>query len=241
MPRARSRAATPSPGFVHSMLKRAFAALGEVDARIRTLVTLAYAVCCDETPLRVGPKKMRRYLLVACTELYTYYMLGDRSMDTFKAFLLPELTGVIVHDRYTVYDSDKITQVRVDSGLAALVHQLCTAHLLRDLAAVAEATRASTGPSRSPTRCAASSTPPTRPARPAPRQQCSISTFSLRQTHILSTTCPVQQHQDHVMLANCPHSTSDNEAQAPTLEMAVTPPSIRKSVPTTYAESSDAR
>src|SRR3984893_15408787 len=30
-------------------------------------------------------------------------------------------------------------------------------------------------------------------------------------------------------------------AQAPTAEMAVTPPSIRKSVPTTYAESSDAR
>ena len=30
-------------------------------------------------------------------------------------------------------------------------------------------------------------------------------------------------------------------AQAPTPEMAVTPPSIRKSAPTTYAESSDAR
>jgi hypothetical protein len=30
-------------------------------------------------------------------------------------------------------------------------------------------------------------------------------------------------------------------AQAPTGEMAVTPPSIRKSAPTTYAESSDAR
>ena len=131
--------ATVSPGFVHSMLRRAYTALSEVDARIRTLVTLAYAVCCDETPLRVGPKKMRRYLLVACNELYTYYMLGDRSMDTFKAFLLPELTGVIVHDRYTVYDSKQITQARLDSGLAALVHQLCTAHLLRDLAAVAEA------------------------------------------------------------------------------------------------------
>jgi transposase len=130
--------ASPSPGFVHNMLKRAFTALGEVDARIRTLVTLAYAVCSDETPLRVGPKKMRRYLLVACNDLYTYYMLGDRSMDTFKAFLLPELTGVIVHDRYTVYDSDQITRARVDNGLAALVHQLCTAHLLRDLAAVAE-------------------------------------------------------------------------------------------------------
>jgi hypothetical protein len=32
-----------------------------------------------------------------------------------------------------------------------------------------------------------------------------------------------------------------NEAQAPTGEMAETPPSIRKSAPTTYAESSDAR
>jgi hypothetical protein len=34
---------------------------------------------------------------------------------------------------------------------------------------------------------------------------------------------------------------SRNEAQAPTAEMAATPPSIRKSAPTTYAESSDAR
>jgi NADH:quinone reductase (non-electrogenic) len=33
----------------------------------------------------------------------------------------------------------------------------------------------------------------------------------------------------------------ETEAQAPTGEMAVTPPSIKKSAPTTYAESSDAR
>jgi hypothetical protein len=32
-----------------------------------------------------------------------------------------------------------------------------------------------------------------------------------------------------------------DEAQAPTAEMAETPPSIKKSDPTTYAESSDAR
>jgi hypothetical protein len=31
------------------------------------------------------------------------------------------------------------------------------------------------------------------------------------------------------------------QGQAPTAEMAVTPPSIRKSAPTTYTESSDAR
>src|SRR5262245_21390895 len=37
------------------------------------------------------------------------------------------------------------------------------------------------------------------------------------------------------------HDIAGNEAQEPTAEMAVTPSSIRKSAPTTYAESSDAR
>jgi hypothetical protein len=131
--------ARPSEGFVHSMLKRAWAALSEVDRCIRALVTLAHAVSCDETPLRVGTKRMRKHLLVACTDMYTYYMLGDRSLDTFKAFLLPELTGVVVHDRYVNYDSAELTAARKEHGLAALVHQLCAAHLLRDLADVAEA------------------------------------------------------------------------------------------------------
>jgi transposase len=106
--------------------------LDEVHQRIRTLITLAYAVCCDETPLRVGPrkpaagkKKSERYLLVACTELYTHYLLGDRSLTTFTAFVVAKLSGsVIVHDRYQNYDS---------AALGPLVHQLCTAHLLRDL------------------------------------------------------------------------------------------------------------
>jgi len=63
-------------------------------------------------PLRVGPKrpkpgrkKAEKYLLVACTELYTHYLLGDRDLDTFKAFVLAELTGsVLVHDRYQLYE-----------------------------------------------------------------------------------------------------------------------------------------
>jgi transposase len=122
----------PSVGFVHGMISRAAGLLDGVHQRIRTLVTLAYAVCCDETPLRVGPrtpavgkKKAERYLLVAATELYTHYLLGDRSLTTFKAFVVAELAGsVIVHDRYQNYDS---------AALGTLVHQLCTAHLLRDL------------------------------------------------------------------------------------------------------------
>lgn len=131
--------AKPSPGFIHGMLKRAHAALSEVDKRIRTLLALSYVVNFDETPLRVGGKSTKKYLLVACTKLYTCFMLGDRTLTTFKAFLLTELTGIIVHDRYVNYDSQQLTKARAAAGLPPLEHQLCTSHILRDLAALAEA------------------------------------------------------------------------------------------------------
>jgi hypothetical protein len=35
---------------------------------------------------------------VACTNLLTYYFLGNRSLATFEAFAFPDLTGVVVHD-----------------------------------------------------------------------------------------------------------------------------------------------
>jgi transposase len=116
------------------MINRTAGLLDGTHQRIRALITLAYAVCCDETPLRVGPrkpaagkKKAERYLLVAATEFYTHYLLGDRSLATLQAFVVADLAAsgsVIVHDRYQNYDS---------TALGALVHQLCTAYLLRDL------------------------------------------------------------------------------------------------------------
>jgi len=129
--------AVPSVGFVHGMLERTAAHLAGVSQRIRELITLAHAVCCDETPIKVGPrtpkpgkKKAERYLLVACTERFTHYLLGDRSMPTFTTSVIPELTNsVIVHDRYQNYDSE---------ALGKLTHQLCCQHLLRDLAAAGE-------------------------------------------------------------------------------------------------------
>jgi transposase len=129
--------AAPSVGFVHGMLERTAALLDAADQRIRTLITRAHAVSCDETPLKVGPripkpgkKKAERYLLVAATELYTHYLLGDRDLDTFTAFVFTDLVDtVIVHDRYQNYDS---------AVLGRLVHQLCCQHLLRDLAGAAE-------------------------------------------------------------------------------------------------------
>jgi hypothetical protein len=59
----------PSVGFVHGLLARTAGLLGAVYDRIRALITLAYAVCCDETPLRVGPRTPVRRMMIffACS------------------------------------------------------------------------------------------------------------------------------------------------------------------------------
>ena len=98
--------ARPSPGFVHGLLARAAAAVKHANQLIRALIITASVISADETPIRVGPgpKTRKRYLLVACTNLLTYYFLGDRSLASFEAFVFPDLTGVVVHDRYQNYD-----------------------------------------------------------------------------------------------------------------------------------------
>jgi transposase len=130
--------AEPSVGFVHGLLARASKALREADRRIRALITLVRVLCMDETPLRVGPKTPRpgrkkadKYLLIACTRLYTHFLLGDRDLDTFKASVLADVAAgtVVVHDRYTLYDN---------TAFSGIVHQLCAQHLLRDLAGAGE-------------------------------------------------------------------------------------------------------
>ncbi len=115
----------PSDGWVHGLLDRAASAVAAANAAIRALIILARVICGDETPVRAGPgpKSRKRYLQVACTNLLTYYFLGDRDLASFKGFVYSDLHGtVIVHDRYQNYDSfDRIS------------HQLCCQHLLRDL------------------------------------------------------------------------------------------------------------
>jgi hypothetical protein len=130
--------AEPSIGFVHGLLARTSKVLREADRRIRTLITLVTVLCMDETPLRVGAKAPRpgrrkadKYLLIACTTLYTHFLLGDRDLATFKKSVLGEVAPgtTVVHDRYTVYDHETFEHI---------THQLCCAHLLRDLAAAGE-------------------------------------------------------------------------------------------------------
>jgi hypothetical protein len=115
----------PSDGFVHGMIARAAKAVRWANVLIRALVITAGVLCGDETPIRVGPgpKTRKKYLLVACTSLLTYFYLGDRSMKSFDAFVFPDLSGtVLAHDRYQNYDA-----------IPGVLHQLCCQHILRDL------------------------------------------------------------------------------------------------------------
>ena len=115
----------PSDGWVHALLARAARAVAAANKAIRALIILARVVCGDETPIRSGPgpKAKKKYLHVACTSLLTYYFLGDRDLPSFRDFVYSDLHGtVIVHDRYQNYEKFDGVQ-----------HQLCTAHLLRDL------------------------------------------------------------------------------------------------------------
>ena len=115
----------PSGGWVHALLARAATAVAAANKTIRALVILARVACGDETPIRSGPgpKAKKRYLQAACTSLLTYYFPGSRDLPSFKDFIYSDLHGtVIVHDRYVNYDH-----------FTGVSHQLCTAHLLRDI------------------------------------------------------------------------------------------------------------
>jgi len=123
----------PSDGFVHCLPARAAKAVRAANMLIRALVITASVVCGDETPLRAGPgpKARKKYLLVACTDLFTCYFLGERSLESFNRFVFADLGDggtVLVRDRYANYDA-----------MPGVLHQLCTQHLLRDLEDCAQA------------------------------------------------------------------------------------------------------
>jgi hypothetical protein len=127
----------PSDGWVHALLARAAAAVAAANNTIRALTILARVICGDETPIRTGPgpgprSAKKKYLQVACTNLLTCYFPGDRALPSFTGFVYSDLHGtVVVHDRYACYDNGAFAD--------GISHQLCTAHLLRDIEDAAQA------------------------------------------------------------------------------------------------------
>ena len=131
---------SPSTGFIHGLIGRVAARIRQagVPTRIRHGLGVAPAVSVDETPIRVGPAQpkpggtSKTYLHVAATDALTDYQLGGRGLETITETVIPTLgeSVVLVHDRYSAYDSPV---------LGVHTHQLCTAHLLRNLTAAAQA------------------------------------------------------------------------------------------------------
>ena len=108
----------------------------------------------DPDPVRPRPEGEEEVPARRLPSLLTCYFLGERSLSSFKDFVYPDLHGtVVVHDRYKNYDH-----------FEGVSHQLCCAHLLRDLEDAAQVYPDAIGLPRSPASCALSSTRPTSPA-----------------------------------------------------------------------------
>ena len=102
------------------MTSRAADGLGGFLEWTRTNLAAAEVVNFDETGLRVAGRL--RWVHSASTGKYSLITVHDRrgteGMDA--AGVLPEFTGVAVHDAWAPYDTYK-----------ALTHALCNAHVLR--------------------------------------------------------------------------------------------------------------
>ena len=118
-----------STGWISGVLAQASEALTDVEALIKTMITLAHLVHVDETGLNVNGTK--QWLHVACTEKLTGYHLhesrGRTAVDAFG--VLPGFAGVVVHDALSVYDGP---------DYRTATHALCGAHLARELVAATE-------------------------------------------------------------------------------------------------------
>jgi transposase len=119
--------ARPSTGWICGVLRAVSAALADVEALIRTLLTAAHILHVDETGIKVTGA--RWWLHVAATDTLTAYHLdtsrGRAAINTLD--ILPGFTGVAVHDCWSAYD-----------GYPDCQHALCGAHIARELVAAAE-------------------------------------------------------------------------------------------------------
>jgi len=113
-----------STGWVASQLPKAAGIVADSLRLIRALLTLGHVLHADETTTNISGK--RRYLHAACTERLTFLGLARRSrVGADSLGILPGFRGTMVHDAYfQLYD-----------GYPAARHQLCVAHVVRELTA----------------------------------------------------------------------------------------------------------
>lgn len=115
-----------STGWVASLLPEAAGLVEDSLNLIRALLMMGHVLHADETTTRIG--STRRWLHVACTDFLTLLHLAPRSRAGADAGgVLPHYRGVLVHDSLSLY-----------AGYGSCAHQLCGAHLIRELTAAEE-------------------------------------------------------------------------------------------------------
>lgn len=115
-----------STGWVASLLPEAAGLVEDSLNLIRTLLVLGHVLHADETTTRIGAT--RRWLHVACTDVLTLLHLAPRSRaGADQGGVLPHYRGILVHDSLSLY-----------AGYTHCAHQLCGAHLIRELTAAEE-------------------------------------------------------------------------------------------------------
>jgi transposase len=121
---------TPSQGTLARALGQAHELLEPVEQQIHAALRRSPSVHLDETGLRIA--SMRQWVHSAGTATLTLYRAhAKRGREAIDAMgVLPGYEGVAIHDAYTSYLSYPGR------------HALCNAHLLRDLVAVEEETKA---------------------------------------------------------------------------------------------------
>ncbi len=113
-----------STGWVAAQLPRAAGIVAGSLRLIKALLALGHVLHADETTTNIAGT--RRYLHEAGTERLTYLQLGPRSRAAVNAIkILPVFRGTLIHDAYfQLYD-----------GYPHARHQLCVAHVTRELTA----------------------------------------------------------------------------------------------------------
>jgi transposase len=116
-----------SAGTVSAWGSKAAAGLQGFCDRVRGLLQAAEVVGFDETSLRVDGANW--WVHTACTPALTLLSVHERrgGQGSDAAGVLPEFTGVAVHDAWAPYDNYE-----------QATHALCGAHVLRELVAVTE-------------------------------------------------------------------------------------------------------
>lgn len=115
-----------STGWVASLLSEAATLVEDSLNLIRALLVMGHVLHADETTTRIA--STRRWLHVACTDFLTLLHLAPRSRAGADAGgVLPHYRGVLVHDSLSLY-----------AGYGSCTHQLCGAHLIRELTAAEE-------------------------------------------------------------------------------------------------------